>query len=72
MAPKRIKIPVDDIVNEISRKFRTFGGGRGDRSNPIAEALKFTPLAFAAGVDVREVVKFVLFKQRAALAKESK
>ena len=50
----------DFITEEIGKKFRTFGGGVGSKYNPIADALKGKPLQFAAGVDVREVVDFVI------------
>ncbi|TXH42496.1 MAG: hypothetical protein E6Q97_35660 [Desulfurellales bacterium] len=48
------------LVGFVASRTRTFGGGRGSRHNPIAEALKDTPLQFAAGVDVGEVVDLVL------------
>lgn len=55
---------IKTIVAEIGVRFRTFGGGVGSESrpwhNPIAEALKDTPLSFAAGVPVEQVVRFVL------------
>lgn len=52
---------VADIVHDISGRFRTFGGGREPTDgNPIAHALKNHPLQFAAGVDVLDVVLFVL------------
>lgn len=54
----------DGIVKLIGRGFRTFGGGRPADGNPIAAALQNTPLAFAAGVDVREVVNFILKEER--------
>jgi hypothetical protein len=50
----------DVIVIEIGKHFRTFGGGRDSADNPVAHALKDEPLQFAAGVDVQEVVLFVL------------
>ena len=48
------------ILNNIQKSFRTFGGGRGSNTNPIADALKHKPLQFAAGVDVGEVINLVL------------
>lgn len=53
---------IHTIVAEIGVRFRTFGGGVGSKTfmNPIAEALKDTPLTFAAGVSVEDVVRFVL------------
>lgn len=52
---------VEEIMAEIPKHFRTFGGGRdvSDSNNPIAHALKDQPLQFAAGVDVRDVVETV-------------
>lgn len=55
---------VDKIAEAIADRFQTFGGGRsGTRAygfNPVAEALKDKPLMFSAGVDVRDVINFVL------------
>lgn len=52
---------VDAITSAIAEKFRTFGGGASSSwGNPIAMALANEPAQFAAGVDVKEVVKFVL------------
>jgi hypothetical protein len=49
------------LVISISKKFRTFGGGDKDtRNNPIAVALRDKPLQFAVGVDVKEVIEFIL------------
>lgn len=50
----------DAIVAAVSSRFRTFGGGRGSDMNPVADALKDEEPMFAAGVDVRDVVRFVL------------
>lgn len=50
----------DEIVAAVGQNFRTFGGGRDSSTNPLAHALKDQPLQFAAGVDVRDVVQFVL------------
>lgn len=50
----------DRIVAEVTHCFRTFGGGRGSEWNPVAQALKDSAPSFAAGVDVRDVVRFVL------------
>ena len=49
----------EDIVAILASEFRTFGGGVGSSSNPIAAALKDTPAQFAAGVDVLDVVRRV-------------
>lgn len=51
---------VNTLVNKVGQQFRTFGGGRDSEYNPITHALKDQPPSFAAGVDVREVVEFVL------------
>jgi hypothetical protein len=51
---------VRTIVAEIGVRFPTFGGGISHPGNPIADALKDRPLQFAAGVDVEQVVRFIL------------
>ena len=51
---------IDKITQIIGRKFRSFGGGRTSNWNPITNALKDEPLQFAAGVDIKSVVKAVL------------
>ena len=63
---KRPKLRVTDklverIVAETAANFRGFGGGKKSSwGNPISAALKGEPPMFAAGVDVEEVVRFVL------------
>lgn len=49
----------DRLVRAVGSTFRTFGGGSADPSNPISMALKDADLQFAAGVDVRLVVRFI-------------
>ena len=51
---------VDKITQIIGRKFRSFGGGQTSNWNPIVNATKDDPLQFAAGVDIKSVVKAVL------------
>lgn len=51
---------IDDVVALVAARFRTFGGNRVDRSNPISIALQGSAPQFAAGVDVREVVNCVV------------
>lgn len=51
---------VDKITQIIGRKFRSFGGGQTSNYNPMVNALKDNPLQFAAGVDIKSVVKAVL------------
>ena len=50
------------IVADVAAEFRCFGEGSSPRieGNPIAEAMKDQPAQFAAGVDVRQVVDFIL------------
>lgn len=50
------------ITVAVNEQFPSFGGGRskGTSFNPIAAALKDKPPVFAAGVDIEEVVRFVL------------
>lgn len=55
---------VDKITQIIGQKFRSFGGGQTDFNNPLAMALKDEPLQFAAGVDIKSVVKVVLSKAK--------
>jgi len=54
----------DETIKEITRRtaaqFRSFGGGKTSQWNPIAIALADKPPQFAAGVDIEEVVRFVL------------
>lgn len=56
---------VSKIVNEVCNHFRVFGGGEvvPANHNPIAHALKDEKPMFAAGVDVENVVRFVLEQQ---------
>lgn len=51
-----------ELVAEIGVKFKTFGGGVdvGGEFNPLIGMLKDRPLMFAMGVDVADVVRFVL------------
>lgn len=51
---------IDKIVSEVADSFRCFGGGKANEFNPISIALAEKPPMFAAGVDVRSVVEFVL------------
>ena len=55
-----VKTDVTQMVGRVAANFRTFGGGRGSQFNPIADALKDQKPTFAAGVDVEEVVRFIL------------
>lgn len=48
------------ITNDVARQFRCFGGGRITPGNPLSAALADGPAQFAAGVDVADVVAFVL------------
>lgn len=58
---RKQETPVEAITRKIGERFHTFGGGRTPTpGNPIAAALKDRPLIFAAGVDVADVVRFVL------------
>ncbi len=56
-----MKRSADDITRSIGLFFATFGGNKpATLGNPISEALKDRPLMFAAGVDVKSVVEFVI------------
>lgn len=48
------------ILAEVQEHFRTFGGGRDSEWNPVARAIKDGPPQFAAGVDVADVIRFVV------------
>lgn len=58
------KQQIAQIVKGVAANFRTFGGGQVTESNPISLALKDSPPQFAAGVDVEEVVRFVVSKAK--------
>jgi hypothetical protein len=57
---------VQEIVMGIQSCFLTFGGTRkADGFNPITAWTEGQPAQFAAGVDVADVVRFVLERSRA-------
>lgn len=58
------------ITAKIGDRFRTFGGGKDSDFNPITKALKDSPMQFAAGVSVSEVVNFIAFEVLDVLSKE--
>ena len=54
---------INQIVADVAAEFRCFGQGSlppAIEGNPIAAALKDHDPQFAAGVDVREVVEYVV------------
>lgn len=53
---------INQIVADVAAEFRCFGQGSSPvvQGNLIAEALKDHEPQFAAGVDVREVVEYVI------------
>jgi hypothetical protein len=51
---------IDYIVARVQAKFRTFGGGVVVQGNPLAAALRDAPPQFAAGVEIRGVVKLII------------
>ena len=55
---------VEEIVKKVKKQFRTFGGGEKDNpmGNPIVAAMEDKPLMFAMGVNVEEVVNFVILE----------
>lgn len=55
---------IDKITQIIGQKFRSFGGGQKSNWNPMVNALSGKPLQFAAGVDIKSVVKVVLRENR--------
>lgn len=51
----------DEIVDAISENFNSFGGKSNlVAGNPLSHILKDKPAVFAAGVDIKAVVNFVL------------
>lgn len=60
---KVIPETTDDLILLVAANFRSFGGGHVTRGNPLSHALQDAPPQFAAGVDIREVVEFVLKHQ---------
>lgn len=55
----------DQIVNHVAKHFRCFGAGtESNLGNPLSAAMKDKPPCFALGVDVQEVVEFVLKESR--------
>lgn len=56
---------VQKIVRLTADEFHSFGGGKLTSNNPIAQVLKDEPPSFAAGVDIEQVVRFVLAKRNA-------
>jgi len=51
-----------ELVKKVSSTFSCFGGGKENVNNynPISIALVDKPPMFAAGVDIREVVDFIV------------
>jgi hypothetical protein len=61
MKTQKKRLTAEEITKRIPKRFRCFGGGHiSDVGNPISHALKDSPLQFALGVDVADVVAFVL------------
>lgn len=59
---------VDEIVAALSESFPAFGGkSKLVAGNPLSYFLKDKPPVFAAGVDIKAVVNFVL--ERSAIGK---
>jgi hypothetical protein len=49
-----------DITALVAANFRSFGGGQTSQWNPIVNAMKDKPVQFAGGVDIKDVVEFVI------------
>jgi hypothetical protein len=59
--PRSNPVKVDKIVGHVVRNFSCFGGGKKSVwGNPLTEILSAKPPSFALGVDVEQVVRFVL------------
>ena len=52
----------DTLVSELAKTFPSFGGGKVNDSNPLSIWMKDKPPMFAAGVDIEQVVRFILEK----------
>ncbi len=60
LAKAEKEINIDYIVMLVTARFRTFGGGRTSEYNPLVNILSDKEPQFAAGVDVREVVNYIV------------
>ena len=60
LAEVKNDINTDYIVKLVTARFRTFGGGQTSEFNPLVNMLKDKEPQFAAGVDVREVVDYIV------------
>jgi len=58
-APGLSEEKLAELLEGITWRFATFGGGHVNTGNPISVATKDMPLMFSASVDVAEVVKYV-------------
>ena len=54
------------LIERVRRNFRSFGGGDATPNNPLAHAIKDHKPQFAAGVDIEDVVLFILNELRGA------
>jgi hypothetical protein len=54
---------IEKITELAAQRFRSFGGGKAAFGNPVAHALASEEVMFAAGVDIQDVVRFVLNAQ---------
>lgn len=61
---KATKKNIDSLVALTNKKFRSFGGGYYTPGNPLSAALRDERPQFAAGVDIEEVVRFVIQEER--------
>lgn len=62
----------EQITIACANKFRSWGGGKTSDYNPIVNALSGGPLEFAAGVDIKDVVSFVLAEKAKAARRAKK
>ncbi len=60
-----MKPDIPSIVAQVAAAYPSFGGGKVTMGNPISAALKDKPPVFAAGVDINQVVRFVLAVSKA-------
>lgn len=58
------KSQIDAIIIKLADGFPSFGGGQTSQYNLLVNALKAQAPIFAAGVDIRQVVEFVVMEMQ--------
>ena len=62
---------IAEIVEMVRKSFRSMGGGEYTTGNPLSFAMADQPPQFALGVDIKQVVQFVLGAEK-MVAKKAK